>query len=254
MTMHGQIEHMRRKPIPLPFNLSAVLFDLDNTLFDRDHAFRRWAEVFVQAHRAALDDPRRREALDLLIALDAHGHGSRPAMFATLKEAYPALSGSVDSLVNAFYQQLCTYGSPDEGTRRLLDTLDQADLPFGVVTNGSHHQLRKIQALGLDTRTACIFVSELFGSRKPEAAIFLAAASRLKTKADQVLFVGDDPEADVWGAHCAGMRTAWLHRGQTWPPALPGHCVDLTISSLEELAGIVEVTVGPEGHQSPRPT
>jgi putative hydrolase of the HAD superfamily len=84
--------------------LSAVLFDLDNMLVDRDRAFRSWAEAFVQTCLAPQDDLRRREALGLLLSLDAHGYGSRPAMFATLKKAYPMLSESVDSLVEAFYR------------------------------------------------------------------------------------------------------------------------------------------------------
>ena len=223
--------------------LSAVLFDLDNTLFDRDRAFTSWAETFVQTRLAPQDDLRRREALGLLLSLDAHGYGSRPAMFATLKKAYPILSESVDSLVEAFYRQLRDYVCLDEGARRLLDTLDRSGVPFGIVTNGSHRQLHKIEALGLDTRATCIFVSEVFGCRKPEAAIFLAAAACLQARPAEILFVGDDPEADVWGAHCAGMRTAWLHRGRAWPPALPDDCIDLTIGSLGELAYIVAVTL-----------
>ena len=164
-------------------------------------------------------------------------------MFATLKKAYPILSESLDSLVEAFYRQLRDYVCLDEGARRLLDTLDRSGVPFGIVTNGSHRQLHKIEALGLDTRATCIFVSEVFGCRKPEAAIFLAAAACLHARPVEILFVGDDPEADVWGAHCAGMRTAWLHRGRAWPPALPDDCIDLTIGSLGELADIVAVTL-----------
>jgi putative hydrolase of the HAD superfamily len=223
--------------------LSAVLFDLDNTLFDRDRAFTSWAEAFVQTRLAPQDDLRRREALGLLLSLDTHGYGSRPAMFATLKKAYPILSESVDSLVEAFYRQLRDYVSLDEGARRLLDTLDRSGVPFGIVTNGSHRQLHKIEALGLDTRATCIFVSDVFGCRKPEAAIFLAAASCLNARPAEILFVGDDPEADMWGAHCVGMRTAWLHRRQAWPPALPDQYIDLTVGSLDELADMVEASL-----------
>src|SRR5205823_10941788 len=115
-------------------------------------------------------------------------------MFATLKKAYPILSESVDSLVEAFYRQLRDYVCLDEGAQRLLDTLDRVGVPFGIVTNGSHRQLYKIEALGLDTRTSCIFVSEVFGCRKPEAAIFLAAASCLNAGPGETLFVGDDPK------------------------------------------------------------
>ena len=47
-----------RKPTPLPFKVSALLFDLDNTLFDRDRAFMSWAEAFVQTRLASQDDLR----------------------------------------------------------------------------------------------------------------------------------------------------------------------------------------------------
>jgi putative hydrolase of the HAD superfamily len=182
--------------------VSALLFDLDNTLFDRDRAFMSWAQAFVQTRLAPQDDLRRREALSLLLSLDGHGYGSRPAMFATLKKTYPALSESVDSLVEAYYRQLRDYVSLDEGARRLLDTLDRSGVPFGIVTNGSYRQMHKIEALGLDTRATCIFVSEVFGCRKPQAAIFLAAAACLNARPAEILFVGDDPEAD-YGAHIA---------------------------------------------------
>ncbi|MGH2345304.1 MAG: HAD family hydrolase [Chloroflexota bacterium] len=48
-------------------------------------------------------------------------------------------------------------------------------------------------------------------------------------------FVGDNPEADMQGAHNAGMRTAWLQRGRRWPTQLPRSCADLTIEALEDL-------------------
>jgi hypothetical protein len=39
------------------------------------------------------------------------------------------------------------------------------------------------------------------------------------------------------------MKTAWLHRGQAWPPALPNRCINLTVGSLDELADMVEASL-----------
>lgn len=220
-------------------SFDAVLSDLDNTLFDRDQAFLAWAGAFVRTRLARLDDVRQREALALLVALDAHGYGSKEAMFARLKETYPELDGSVEDLVETFRAELRGYGALDAGTLRLLDVLDEAHIQFGIVTNGTRHQMHKIRALGLDTRTACVFVSEIYGCRKPEPGIFLAAAARLSVHPARVLFVGDNPEADIWGAHQAGMRTAWLPRGQTWPPHLPDSCIGWRIDTLEDVIGLL---------------
>jgi len=223
---------------PDAFVVAAILFDLDNTLFDRDLAVRYWAEVFARA-RLGLRDDAHADAVDIVLALDAHGYGAKPPMFAVLKGQYPVLSESIADLVDDFYRQVPGYASLDERAHRLLDRIDRAGLPFGIVTNGSRYQLHTIRALGLDERTSCIVVSDLVGYRKPEAAIFLTAADKLGVRPAKILFVGDNPEADVWGAHRAGMRTAWLHRDQTWPSTTIERCADFTIGSLDELVDII---------------
>ncbi len=62
--------------------VAGVLFDLDNTLWDRDHAFRCWAMAFVEEElpHAAVEE--RAAAVEQLVILDAHGYGAKPAMFA----------------------------------------------------------------------------------------------------------------------------------------------------------------------------
>ncbi len=49
-----------------------------------------------------------------------------------------------------------------------------------------------------------VFSDEL-GSRKPDRRIFEAAANELETDLTKIIHIGDDPEADVWGAKQAGM-------------------------------------------------
>jgi len=83
-------------------------------------------------------------------------------------------------------------------------TRSSARVPFGIVTNGSRYQLHTIQALGLDSRTPCILVSELVGCRKPDAAIFAAAATRLGVPPGAVLFVGDKPRSRCVGRSSRG--------------------------------------------------
>lgn len=223
----------------MPYSISAKLFDLDDTLFDRDRAFRSWAETFVCTRLETRDELRYREAVDGLVSLDAGGYCPRETLFSKVKETYPSFQDSIDSLVETFYQQFLCHMSLEEETQRLLDALGQAGLPFGIVTNGSYRQKYKVEVLGLHRLTSCIFISEVFGCKKPEAKIFLAAASCLGAPAKEVLFVGDNPHADIWGAQRAGMRTAWLHRGRAWPSDLSSTPADIIIGSLEELFSIL---------------
>lgn len=225
--------------LAVPFPVSAVLFDLDNTLFDRDAAFQAWAAACIRPRFDGTEEEWA-DALELLTVLDNHGAGAKPAMFAALRDAYPTLHVSAGGLLAAFHAQIRRYGMLDAGTRRLLAALRAANIPFGIVTNGSEHQLHKIQALGLDALTSCIFVSALCNCRKPEAAIFLAASSSLGIPPAEILFVGDNPEADIQGAHRVGMRTAWLQRSQRRPAHLPRSCADLTIKAPEDLMGSLD--------------
>jgi putative hydrolase of the HAD superfamily len=52
---------------------------------------------------------------------------------------------------------------------------------------------------------ATIFSNEV-GYRKPDRRIFEAAAHELGTEVAKGIHIGDNPEADVWGAKQAGMR------------------------------------------------
>lgn len=221
--------------IHLPYRTTALLFDLDDTLFDREKAFHQWATAFAQTHFSLEKGSAFQEAIDLLISLDAHGYTPRERLFGEFQRTYPWLQTSVETLVETFYQQFPQYMELDAQLSVLLYTLQHAHIPFGIVTNGSSHQRQKIEVLGLDRLTSCIFISELFGAKKPDASIFLAAASCLQVQAEHILFIGDHPVRDIWGAHQVGMRTVWLRRFTEWPSTLPYSCADITIHSLEEL-------------------
>jgi FMN phosphatase YigB (HAD superfamily) len=127
----------------------------------------------------------------------------------------------------------------------LLDRL-RPRYPVGIVTNGaddSHpdSQRSKIVHLGLQERVDAVWISDSVGSRKPKAAIFHAAASALNVPYAQILFVGDSPEADICGAQAVGMKTAWLHRGSTWPAEITTLQPDYVLDSLAGLQTLLEI-------------
>lgn len=229
------LSHHVSGDIRLPDQTTALLFDLDDTLFDREKAFHRWATAFAQTHFLLEKEPSFQEVIDLLVSLDAHGDTPREHLFGEFQQTYPRLQTSVEALVKMFYQQFPQHMELNAHLSRFLHTLQDAHIPFGIITNGSSRQQQKIEVLGLDRLTSCIFISELFGAKKPDASIFLAAASCLQVQAEHVLFIGDHPVRDIWGAHQVGMKTIWLHRFTEWPSTLPSSSADMTVYSLEEL-------------------
>jgi len=221
---------------PRPFQ--AVLFDLDNTLYDREAAFGRWADAYLRDTLRLTDPEEAARVRALIFNLDANGYGSKAAIFERLHALYPTLPGIPARSVDIFFDEFLGHITPEAETEALLDALTAASLPFGVITNGSARQWRKIENLGLARSTDCLFVSETFGGKKPDPAIFHAAAVHLGLPPAQILFVGDNPAIDVLGAQAADMKAAWLHRGQPWPEELAG-APDFVIGWLGELAGIL---------------
>ncbi|MBV8083985.1 MAG: HAD family hydrolase [Chloroflexi bacterium] len=216
-----------------------VLFDLDDTLYSREAWFRAWAHWFA-TERLALAAEAIAEHVAFLEQLDAHGASPRLGMFRELKARYSALLADERTLLQAFYDDQVHRVELDPEAGQLIAALETARVPFGVVSNGSDNQLRKLERLGLAERARCVLVSELVGLRKPDPAIFLAAADQLGVPAADVLFVGDNPENDVSGAAAVGMRTAWLRRGLPWPETLGDLRPDFTVTGLAELLWLTE--------------
>lgn len=221
--------------LSLPFGVRAILFDLDDTLFDRDAAYARWATTFVQTTFPSLNAVQAQELITRMIELDDHGYARREAIWAGVQQRDPPLVTPLPIWLEEYHSGLLNAIEPSQAARTLLDALLEAAIPFGIITNGSAIQRRKIERLGFDRWTSCIFVSHLFGAHKPDSAIFLAAAAHLQIPPSEILFIGDHPYNDIWGAHRAGMRTAWLRRAFPWPDTLPESCRDITLSSLAEI-------------------
>ena len=80
--------------------------------------------------------------------------------------------------------------------------------PLVAISNGN----ADIHRTGVGRWFKGAFSAYVFGSAKPHAPIFHAAAASLGLAPDAILHVGDDAALDVVGALGAGMQAAWLAR------------------------------------------
>lgn len=219
----------KQAPATLPRPALGVLFDLDDTLYDRQAAFRNWGRLFLRERLGVIDEGECASTMAWIESLDANGYGSKHAVIVELCRRYPKAAGCVDTFYDEFVQRI----ELDPESELVLSHLEAGGIPFGIITNGSERQWRKIDALRLDARTNTILVSETFGVKKPHPSIFLAAAESIAVTPASILFVGDNPHADIAGAKSVGMLTAWLHRGRPWPVELASP--DVTISRMSDL-------------------
>jgi len=189
----------------------AVFLDLDDTLFDRTAAVRRWAATTLPA----LDEADER----WLLERDARGRRSR-LDFATDLVARLELPTRADVLASAFPLQLASHVERDAGVREQIARL-AIQTRVAIVTNGSGAAQRmKLRRLGLDQLVHAVFISGELGIAKPDPEIFRRALQWSGQAAADCVFVGDDPVNDIAPAASLGFTTAWRER-DAWPSELP---------------------------------
>ena len=206
-----------------------LVFDLDNTLLDRFTAFAGVAESFYEEHLSAATPVTRDDAVAMLVRWDGDGYSDRKAMLARWLREWPETGLDTESLTSWYRSEMQRQVEPDAEVNSLLAGLNERRVPWGIVTNGSPNQHAKCRAAGLDTLAPFIIVSEEAGYAKPDPRIFRDALEATGLAApEEIMFIGDNPVADIDGAKRFGMRAAWLQRGRPYPADLqpPDHTID----------------------------
>ena len=92
--------------------------------------------------------------------------------------------------------------------------------------------------IGLDRHFEFALSAREAGVAKPDARIFAQLLARAGLAPREVVYVGDDPRADVEGARRAGLAAVWVDRfGRDWP----GECAppEHRVRDLHELAALL---------------
>ena len=210
--------------------IRAVLFDLDDTLFDHRgcarsalqglHAanpcfvstafeeFERWhgrlldeLHQQVLAGRLGLDDARRERFRRLFEAAGVSPDEELVAAAASAyRESYLAARRAI------------------AGAAGLLP-LVRRRARVGIVSNNLlEEQQEKLRHCGLDPHVDVLVVSEETGMSKPDPRIFHIALDRLGCAPEHAVMIGDSWSADVAGARAAGIRAIWFNPLGAEPP------------------------------------
>lgn len=210
-----------------------LMIDLDNTLVDRDAAFREAASAFLAGHALPEAD------LDRLVALDASGCTPRREVARAMAERYG------ETVPECAVRDLLDHGvaghvTLPETTRRALDEAAADGWTCVIVTNGRvAQQETKIRNTGLDRLVHGWVVSEAVGHKKPAPEIFHAAAATAGVSLHGAWMIGDSPHADVQGATNVGVRSVWVSGGRSWTEAAhhPTHVAPDTASAIRHVVG-----------------
>lgn len=202
--------------------IRAVLFDAGNTLVFLDY------ERMAAGVGAALGLPLTGEGLAAHAAEAAtameRSTGSDRDRAAVYLEALFRLAGvpatrmgEVSERLRELHRERHLWCSVHENTHEALGRLRAAGLRLGIVSNSDGRVDQALTAAGLRQYFDVVVDSSVFGTEKPDPAIFHAALRQLDVAPEEALYVGDLYEVDVVGARAAGMEAVLLTSAEVRP-------------------------------------
>ena len=200
--------------------IKAVIFDIDNTLYDYDRAnsvAMTAVEDYAAEHFGWSRDETERKVKNSFEEIRA-AHGKKAVIHNRLvrfqrileKEGIP-LSPHALKMYDIYWDTLTASSVLFPGLVDTLDHLKAHGYKLGIGTNmTSVMQFRKLEALGVLKLFDFVVSSEEAGYEKPDKVLFMLCASKSGCDASECLYVGDNLKSDILAAERAGLRAAWF--------------------------------------------
>ena len=182
--------------------IKAVLFDLDGTLADTSADMTDALNILLAKYG--------KSTLEYEFVRNHTSRGSiamiQLGFEDTLEEAHSIQLRK--EFLQLYSENLYNHTKLFPGVDELLDTLDEAQIPWGIVTNKPGALAEPlVQELGIAFRAICMVSGDSLSRRKPDPDQLYHAANMLGISDQNTVYMGDDPR-DVQAGKAAGMRTA----------------------------------------------
>ncbi|GLX76812.1 phosphoglycolate phosphatase [Thalassotalea insulae] len=189
-----------------PSNIAAVLFDLDGTLLDTADDLGAALNHVLAGHNLPEIEREifRPVASDGAKGLLELGFGQRLKNYDydVLRERFLSYYQSHIAIKTCLYP----------GISSLLNTLNQNDIPWGIVTNKPEQLTKQLLPHYVEFEQCRVIVGgDTLSTRKPDPAPLLFACQRLEASPEHCLYIGD-AQRDIEAGNRAKMTTvvaAW---------------------------------------------
>jgi HAD superfamily hydrolase (TIGR01509 family) len=235
-------------------SLKAVLFDLDDTLYDHRFASAQAVIHLQQSYPCFAGVPEaefereHRELLEQIHLRILRGEltldQGRLERYRELLSRYGAVCDeeAAHTAWRAYRQYYLSCERPISGAQALLEAVRAAGLKIGIVTNNAvGEQTEKLNRMGWHPLIDALVISEAVGKSKPHPDIFAVALRQLGVTADEAVMIGDSWSADIQGAANAGIRAIWLNR---FEDSCPAPEMAQVITSLEPIEAFLQLLTG----------
>lgn len=201
----------------LPSTCKGILLDLDNTLYDYSECHAHALAACFNYFNAHIEKIEQGEFLKRYergrTTAKRHnqltsGSRSRHLYFQMMLEE---MRGKTDaaaalSLADLYWSSFLEKITPRPWVKAFLRAARERNLAIAIVTNlESSIQMKKLIRLNIDKDIDYLVTSEEAGVEKPDQKIFRIALDKIGTKPENVVMIGDEPEADGTGAARMGI-------------------------------------------------
>lgn len=207
--------------------MKAIIFDVDDTLYDQLVPFQR----AIQQQFSIPDEQMAQLYLAFRQISDANFHASERGDISMEDMRVLRIQGACEQFgYRVTRDQALTFQNDyarfqgeivlTEEMQEVLTFCVAHNIPIGIITNGpTEHQWKKIHQLGLlrYIPKESIFISAEVRVAKPDTLLFRHVEQQLGMTANQMIYVGDSYENDIVGAKNAGWQAIWLNRRQHVP-------------------------------------
>ncbi len=186
--------------------VKAIIFDLDNTLFNEN-------EYFYAVH----DEFARRKNVDSLILKNTYQRIKLESedIFGDILKHNGMYTPELQEEYFSLYKRIDTHLSLYEDAFAIIEWLKCQGHILGIITNGVlEAQKNKIRSLGIEDKFDTIIFAREFGKKyeKPSPKPFKYFLNKFNFLGKECIFVGDTYETDIIGAKKVGMQTMLIQR------------------------------------------
>lgn len=209
--------------MPKLLNIKHVFFDLDHTLWDFETNSKKAYEFIFTQNNINISIE---EFINVYEPIN-HAYwklyreeriSQKDLKYARLKDTFDKINYNINDnliwiLAEEYLHNLPNYNHLFDGTIELLNYL-KPKYNLHIITNGFHEiQSAKLTNSKINHFFDRVITSESVLVKKPNPKIFFYALEKTQAKTYESVMIGDNLEADIYGAKNIGMPTIYCNFG-----------------------------------------
>ena len=181
--------------------IKAVLFDLDGTFADTA------PDLAAALNQVLTEEGHTPLAYDIIRPVVSHGGVALIRLGFNLDEQHIDFERLKKRLLTIYENNISTLTTLFEGMDNLLNTLEENNIVWGIVTNKPAWLTTPLmQQLGYSDKAAIIVSGDTTSQRKPHPEPLFYACREMDCETSDCIYVGD-AERDIIAGNRAGMKT-----------------------------------------------